>query len=113
MSTESKLSKSELKLKLREFDHEYDLARAGLAKGMFATGGALLCGLSTLASALYAFVTVGPGFLSGENLVLIFEMMIAALVIYFSFVFGRAAKIRMEISKKKLIEISSAENVRK
>jgi len=81
---------------------------------MFATGGALISGLATLAAALYAFVAVGPGFLSGDNLVFIFGMMIAALVIYFSFVFGRAAKIRMEVSKtKKLIELASAENVRK
>ncbi|WP_170826592.1 hypothetical protein [Alteromonas confluentis] len=47
-------------------------------------------------------------------MVIIDIAMIAGLVIYFSFVFGRAAKVKVEITKtKKLIEIASAENVRK
>lgn len=52
--------------------------------------------------------------MSGQQLVILFALMIFGLVIYFSFIFGRAAKLRLEITKtKKSLEVSSGDNVRK
>jgi hypothetical protein len=102
-----------LEIKLKELESEYELARMGMLKGGFAGGGALVAGLLTLGASLFAFLKKGPGFLNGNQLVIIFGMMIAGLVIYFSFVFGRAARVKMEITKtKKAIEMSSGANVR-
>lgn len=107
------LSSDELKAKLDELRMEYDLARTGLTKGIFATGSAIVAGLISLGGGLYAFVKKGPGFLSGIHLVFIFAIMAAALVIYFAFVFGRTARVRAEINEtKKLLEISAGEKVR-
>ena len=102
------------KLKLAELEAEYELAKVGLHKGIFAALVAIFAGLISFGGALYAFIEKGPGFMSGQELVILFGLMIFGLVIYFSFVFGRAAKLRLEISEtKKSLEMSSGENVRK
>lgn len=107
-------TKEELKIRLKELEKEYELANRGIELGRIKTNMAMISGLVTLFVALAAFLVAGSGFLSGNHLVIIFGMLIAALVIYYSFVFGRSAKVRMEISKtKKLLEISSGEKVRK
>jgi hypothetical protein len=113
MSKAKPLSKKELEIRLKELEHEYELARAGLAKGIWATGGAMLSGLLSLAIAVIALIWTGKEFLTGTHLVIIFFILAAAIVIYFSFVFGRTSRIRAEISEtKKMLEMSSGDKVR-
>src|SRR6185369_5156411 len=115
MNNKQSLSKRELEIRVRELENEYayTLSLAGLGKGMITTIMAMVSGLLTLIAALIAFLWSGPGFLSGTHLVIIFGILAAAIIIYFSFVFGRAAKIRAEISEtKKLIEVSSGDKAR-
>ncbi len=112
--TQNEKSKSEIEVRLEELEYEYSLAKTGLLKGGFATVLAFLAGIMSLGAALYAFLKKGPGFISGNHLIVMFALMIGALIVYFSFVFGRAAKLKMDIRKqKKLLEISSGDNVRK
>ena len=104
---------AELHARLKELEEEYRLAQAGLAKGMVGTLGAMVSGLATLGAALVAFLVSGPGFLSGTHLVIIFATLAAAVILYFSFVFGRTARLRAAITKtKKEIELSTGERVR-
>ena len=114
-STETELapSESELDLKLVELQHQYGIAKLGLLKGGFAAGGALISGLATLGAALFAFLERGPGFLSGTQLVLLFGLMIAGLLVYFSFVFRRLLRLRLEINRTKAqLHVASSEDVR-
>jgi len=107
-------TKEELELRLKVLEKEYELSNRGMEVGHAKTGMAMLSGLITLGAALAAFLFKGEGFISGTHLVIIFSLLIGGLVIYYSFVFGRSAKIRMEISEtKKALEIMSGENVRK
>jgi nitrate/nitrite transporter NarK len=113
MSHPTPMSKKELELRLKELEHEYALARAGLTMGIWGAGGVMLSGLATMILALIPIIVVGKMFLSGTHLVIIFFILAAAVVIFFSFVFGRTAKIRAEISEtKKLLELSSGDKVR-
>ena len=107
-------TREDLEVRLEELRHEYDLAKTALVKGGFMTMGAFASGLATLGIGLYAFIQKGEGFLSGNHFVFIFLILAFSLVIYFSFVFGRQAKLKAEISKtKKLLEMSSGESVRR
>jgi DNA-binding Lrp family transcriptional regulator len=113
MGNSDSLSATELKARLKELEREYELAREGLRSGFYKTAMAMVSGLVSLGVAAFVFVSRGPGFIDGWQLIVIFGIMAVALVIYYSFVFGRSAKLRAEISKtKKLIEVSSGENVR-
>jgi hypothetical protein len=115
MNNKQSLSKRELETRVRELENEYayTLSLAGLGKGMITTMMVIVSGLLTLIAALIAFLWSGPGFLSGTHLVIIFGILAAAIVVYFSFVFGRVAKIRAEINEtKKLIEVSSGDKAR-
>ena len=106
-------TKDELKLQLKKLEKEYELANGGIAVGHIKTGMAMLSGILTLSAALAAFLIKGAGFISGTHLVIIFGLLIGGLVIYYSFVFGRSAKIKIEITEtKKALEIMSGENVR-
>jgi hypothetical protein len=88
-------------LKLAELERQYSLARLGLIKGGFAPGAALVGGLATLGAALFAYVKRGPGFLTGNQLVILYGLLVAGLLIYFSFVFRRLLRLRVELTKTK------------
>lgn len=108
------MTKEELKARLEELRHEYDLSRTALIKGSLMTFAAIGSGLTTLVIGLFAFLKRGEGFLTGNHIVAIFLILAFSLIIYFSFVFGRQVKLRAEISRtKNLLEMSSGESVRK
>lgn len=113
MAKGNTLTKRELELKLTELEKEYELARKGMFWGPIMAILSLIAGLMCLGGALYAFLEKRPGFLSGTHLVIFYLIMAFALIIYFSFVFGRRAKLKAQITKtKKLLEMSSGERVR-
>ena len=113
MSNDRKPTRAELELRLEELKAEYDLARTGLMKGFLGTIGAMISGLGTLVISVVAFMKTGKDFLTGNHIVIIFGILAVTILIYFSFVFGRAAKIKTEITKtKKLLEMSSGDKVR-
>ncbi|HLF82604.1 MAG TPA: hypothetical protein VI837_00350 [Blastocatellia bacterium] len=73
----------------------------------------MISGILTLVIGIGGAVYVGRDVLSGTHIVIIFGILAASVVIYFSFVFGRAARLRAEITKtKKLIEVVSGDKVR-
>jgi hypothetical protein len=86
---------------LAELEQQYELMRLGLTKGGFAMGAALVGGLATLGAALFAYLKRGAGFLTGNQIVMLCGLLVAGLLIYFSFVFRRLLRLRMEISKTK------------
>src|SRR5260370_17741421 len=79
--------------KLRELEMEYELATNGLTKGLPTTLAAMLSGLMTLLAAGVVLVMTARTLLSGNQLVMIFGILAAAIIIYFPFVFGRATRI--------------------
>jgi hypothetical protein len=88
------------------------MAMALRIKSGMATFAATVVMLVITAAATFAFVNKGSGFIDGTHLVLISFILVGSLIIYFSFVFGRAAKVRAQIGKtKKLIEMSSGDRV--
>jgi hypothetical protein len=108
------MTEPELKARLEELRHDYDLSRTALIKGGYITYAAFASALATIGMGLYAFLQKGEGFLNGSHFIAIFLILAASLIIYFSFVFGRQAKLRAEISRtKKLLEVSSGESVRR
>jgi thiosulfate reductase cytochrome b subunit len=95
------LSKRDLELKLAELEREYELARKGLFGGIILAIIAFISGLACLGGGLYAFLKKGPGFLSGNQLVIIYLIMAFGFIIYFSFVFARTTKLKAQITKTK------------
>ena len=97
-----KLSKNELNMKLSELEEEYRFARSGL----FVGGITSICAIVTVLFSFFAKIDV----LEGNHIVMIVGIVAAAIIIYFSFVFRRTAKVRMEISKTKAaLEMGSYE----
>ena len=90
-----------MKTRLKELQHEYTLAHEGLTKGFKGTTGAMISVSITLIVALIGFLITGSGFLSGNHIVIIFGILAATVIVYFSFVFGRAAKLHAEIQKQR------------
>ncbi|MCX5643536.1 MAG: hypothetical protein NTZ17_02450 [Phycisphaerae bacterium] len=115
MATKSnqRMSKEELELHLKGLEREYELARLGMIKGQGATRMGVAGALVTTVLSFTAFFLTGKSLLTGTHLVIIVLIIAASLVIFSSFVFGRAARIRAEISKtKKSLEIVSGDKVR-
>lgn len=97
-----------IELKIRQLELEYDLANKGLAKGQTSTILVLLSGLTTLLASSVVLVLTSIPLLTGQQLVFIFGILSFSIIIYFAFVFGRAAKIRIEIeNEKKKFEIEA------
>lgn len=99
--------------KLRELEMEYELATRGLTKGLPATFAAMLSGLMSLLATAVVLVMTGKTLLTGNQLVIIFGILATAIIIYFAFVFGRAARIKAQINKeKKELEVEVGRRVR-
>lgn len=99
--------------KLRELEMEYELATKGLTKGLPATFAVMLSGLMTLLGVAVVLVLTGETLLTGNQLVMIFGILATAVIIYFAFVFGRAARIKAQINKeKKEFEVAAGKMVR-
>lgn len=102
------MTKKELEVQLAALKEEYRLASNGLIIGTILTLGVMASMVLTKFAPL-----VKEGLLSGTHLVLMVLICAFAVVIYFSFVFGRAAKLRAKITEKeKLLEMSSGDKVR-
>jgi len=98
---------------LIELELEHKLAYNGLIKGMKAASAAMLSGFFTLMASGVVLIVSNKELLTGIQLVLIFAILATAIIIYFAFVFGRAAKIKVEISKeKKKLEVDSGKTTR-
>jgi hypothetical protein len=73
----------------------------GLVGGIHGALAAMLSGgMSMLAGAVVLIMT-GVPFLTGNQLVYIVGILATAIIVYFAFVFGRAAKIKAQINKEK------------
>ena len=102
-----------LRLKLKRLEEEYRLAHLGLAKGMFSAFGAMGCFLSTFGIAIFGKWLSGDSILRGIHLVVIAVILASAIIMYFSFVFGRRSRLSAEISEtKSKIEMIAGENER-
>jgi hypothetical protein len=92
---------------------EYELATKGLTKGLPATLAAMLSGLMTMLAAGVVLVMTGKTLLSGNQLVMIFGILAVAIIIYFAFVFGRAARIKAQITREKHeLQVEAGKKVR-
>jgi len=99
--------------RLKELELEYTLADRGLGKGMHATYAAMASGGFTLLAALVAAVAFGVTVLTGGQLVTIFAILAIAIILFFALVFGRAAKVKAELSKEKQrLEVELGRTVR-
>jgi hypothetical protein len=105
--------KAALHLKLKRLEEEYRLAHFGLAKGMLSVVVAMGCFLTTFAMEIFGKWLSGDNILGGVHLVVIAVVLAFAIIIYFSFVFGRRSRLSAEITKtKSKIEMVSGENER-
>ncbi|HEX8247227.1 MAG TPA: hypothetical protein VF599_03505 [Pyrinomonadaceae bacterium] len=116
MQNLEKMTKKQLEAHLRYLERELkETSRfnyAALMKGKNATIYAMVASLIIFGVSTFAFIQRGEGFVSGLHLVILAFILVGGFIIYFSFVFGRTARIRGEISKtKKLIEMSSGDRV--
>ncbi|MCP4454598.1 MAG: DUF2207 domain-containing protein [Planctomycetes bacterium] len=91
----------ELRLKLRELEEEYRLARYGLSKGLVSVLSVMICFVVTMGMTIFGKWLSGDGILSGTHLVIIAVVLAFSVVIYFAFVFGRRSRLKAEISKTK------------
>ncbi len=108
-----KPSKAELEAHLRELEREYELARMGLARGFITALAGMLGVVVTTLAALVPVLVLSREWISGLHLVAIIGILATALVIYFAFVFGRAARIQAEISQtKKRLDVEVGRKVR-
>lgn len=104
---------TELEIRLRELEKEYELATMGLSGGLKTVNSAILGVVATTAAAILAPVVAGVIWLSGTQLVIMIGILASSFVIYFALVFGRAARIKAEISEtRKLLEIEAGKKVR-
>lgn len=95
-----------------QLEQQYSLARQGLAKGVVLTVIILFIAVLIVGAGLYAFVVRGPGFLSGNQVVLIFFILAGILIAYFSFVFNRNATLKAGMDEtKSQIEIGTSNSV--
>jgi threonine/homoserine/homoserine lactone efflux protein len=88
---------AELRARLERLEAEQLALREGFKAARMAIVGAIV----TTVLAFAAVLITGASFISGTHLVIIVAIIAAALIGYFSFVFGRSVRIRGEISKVK------------
>ena len=68
--------------------------------------------LASFATALWAFLAKGPGFINGAHLVTMLLIVMAGFVVLFSFAFKRTAIIRAKINRaQQELEIGSGDAV--
>jgi hypothetical protein len=101
----------ELRAKLTELENEHQLAREGLNLGGKKTVFGFVGAMASLFVASGVFIYSGKEFISGTQLVIMFATIVVGLVAYYSFVFRRISKIKLEISKnKQLLEIETGKS---
>lgn len=98
--------------RLRELELEYALATRGLNKGYPATFIAMLSTITVFLTSA-ALNAIGKALLTGNQIVFIIGIVAGSIIIYFAFVFGRAAKIKAQITKEKQeLQIEAGKKVR-
>ena len=113
MSGEHTVRLMELEVELKRLESEYELAKEGLRSSKRYIPMAMLSGFVSLALAFTAFMTTGKEFLTGNHLIFIFIILAAAVLLYYSLIFGRMSKIKAKISKtEKEIQIEIGKGTR-
>ena len=107
-------NKDEQEARLQHLEREYALATLGLNKLSERGLPLVILGiLGTVIAGIIPLIWVGRTFLSGTHIVIIVGIVAASLMMYCAFVFGRAARIRAEISRtKKMLDIEAGDSVR-
>lgn len=96
----------DLTLNLKRLEKEYDLARRGLLVGSITGTIGILAALATLLAGRDLFQ-------SGWQVVVLVGIVAAGIIVYFSFVFGRLLKMKVEISRtRQKIEVESGKGTR-
>lgn len=111
--SEVKTPKPRLAARRGQLEYEYALAGQGLAKGIVLTVIGYSMALAVVAGNVYTLIERGEGFLTGNQIVVIFLILNCAIVAYYSFVFGRIVTLRAELKEtEKQIEFNAGESVR-
>ena len=97
-SSEPPIKKSD---ELRQLESEYGLATRGLAARAPKTYAAIIIGFLIFLVAALLLAATGKQLFSGWPLVWVFGIIATALLIYYSFVYMRACKLKAEIAKEK------------
>ena len=101
----TKRTKEEMEHELATLKLEHDLAKSGLAKGQFTV-------IAVIAALLVSLFGGKSELLTGNQYVLLVAIVVAAILIYFAFVFSRELKIKAKISEKiKELEMSAGDKV--
>ena len=113
MIGEYRVKLKELKVELRKLELEYELAKEGLRMSKRYFPMATLSGMIILALAFIAFMTTDREFLTGNQLIVLLSILSVALLVYYSYAFGRIMKVKAKISKtEKKIEIEVGNRAR-
>jgi len=86
---------------LRQLESEYRLATRGLAARAPKTYAAMIIGFLTFLVAVLLLAATGKQLFPGWPLVWVFGIIATAVLIYYSFVYRRAFKLKAEIAKEK------------
>ena len=99
--------------KLRQLELEYQSTTRGLATRAPKTYAAIIVGFSIFLVVALLLAANGKQLFPGWPLVWVFGIIAAAVLIYYSFVYRRACKLKAEIAKeKKRLELAAGELAR-
>ena len=98
---------------LRQLEMEYKLATRGVAARAPKTYAAMIVGFSIFLISALVLAATGKQLFPGWPLVWVFGIIGTGVVIYYSFVYRRAFKLKAEIAKeKKRLELAAGKSVR-
>ena len=98
---------------LRQLEMEYQLATRGVALRAPKTYAAMIAGLSIFLISALVLAATGKQLFPRWPLVWVFGIIGTAVVIYYSFVYRRAFKLKAEIAKeKKRLELTAGKSMR-
>jgi hypothetical protein len=98
---------------LRQLESEYRLATRGLAARAPRTYAAMIIGFLIFLAAALLLAATGKQLFPGWPLIWVFGIIATAVLIYYSFVYMRACKLKAEIAKeKKQLELATGKLVR-
>jgi hypothetical protein len=98
---------------LRQLESEYQLMTRGLAARAPKTYAAMMIGFLIFLVAALLLAANGKQLFPGWPLVWLFGIIAAAVLIYYSFVYWRACKLKADIAKeKKRLELGAGKSVR-
>ena len=99
--------------KLRQLEMEYQLATRGLGARASKTYAAMLVGFSIFLITALVLAASGKQLFPGWPLVWVFGVIATAVIIYYSFAYGRTRNLKAEIAKeKKELELAAGKLAR-